>query len=374
MATAPGSEKATTYIPGLDGIRAIAFALVYLGHSGLERYSGRGGIGVTIFFFLSGYLITTLLRIEADGSGTISIPQFYLRRTFRIFPPMYVTVAVWMALATAGIFVGTVYWQSIVVASLYLANYVNFLTPHGIPGGLGILWSLSVEEHFYLLFPWLFLLFLRRRWSRGKMAAILAGLCALALAWRCVAILWLHSTTNYYRTDTRFDSILFGCLLAVSVNPFVDGVPAWVRKNGAKLAVLGLTGIMISEVIRGPIFADTLRYSIQGLALGPIFIFVLSFPKSWVVSGLEHSFIRWIGRRSYAMYLIHVCVIHAFNQRLGMSLALAGVVSAPLVCGYGWAMAKFVEQPLAKLKRGLAKSSRRGSAVLVSAHAGGEEP
>jgi peptidoglycan/LPS O-acetylase OafA/YrhL len=372
MATAFGSAKASTYIPGLDGIRAIAFLLVYAGHSGLSKVV-PGGFGVTIFFFLSGYLITTLLRIESDASGTISIPQFYLRRTFRIFPPMYVTLVVWMALASAGIFVGTVYWQSIVVASLYLANYVNFLTPHGIPGGLGILWSLAVEEHFYLLFPWLFLLFLRRRWARGKTAAILAGLCALALAWRCVAILWLHSTTNYYRTDTRFDSILFGCLLAVSVNPFLDGVSAWVQKNGAKLLMLGLAGVTISGVIRGPVFADTLRYTIQGLALGPIFIFVLSFPKSWVVLGLEHSFIRWIGRRSYAMYLIHVCVIHAFNQRLGMSLALAGVVSAPLVCGYGWAMARFVEQPLAKLKGGVAKSSRKRSSVLVRVHAGVEE-
>jgi peptidoglycan/LPS O-acetylase OafA/YrhL len=373
MATASVSAKVSTYIPGLDGIRAIAFALVYLGHSGLERFIGRGGIGVTIFFFLSGYLITTLLRIEANGSGTISISQFYLRRTFRIFPPMYVTVALWMALATAGVFVGTVYWQSIVVALLYLANYVSFLTPHGIPGGLGILWSLAVEEHFYLLFPWLFLLFLRQGWTREKLAAILAGLCALALAWRYVAILWLHSTTNYYRTDTRFDSILFGCLLAMWLNPFVDGAPAWVPRHGGKLALVGLIGVMASMWIRGPIFADTLRYTIQGLALAPIFLFVLSFPKSWVVQGLEHSWIRLIGRRSYAMYLIHVCVIHAFSERLGMSLVWSGVAAAPLVFGYGWAMAKFVEQPLARVKRSLASPRKPAASVLVRAHAASEE-
>jgi len=366
------SSKPPTYIPGLDGIRAIAFALVYLGHSGFEKFVGRGGIGVTIFFFLSGYLITTLLRLEADSSGTISISQFYLRRTFRIFPPMYVTVAVWVALATAGIFVGTVYWQSIVVASLYLANYVTFLTPHGIPGGLGILWSLGVEEHFYLLFPWLFLLCLRRRWSRAKMSAILAGLCTLALAWRYVAILWLHSTTNYYRTDTRYDSILFGCLLAVRLNPFVDGVPDWIQKHGGKLALAGITALMISMLIRGPIFADTLRYTIQGLALAPIFVFVLSFPQSSMVRALEHSFVRLIGRRSYAMYLIHVCVIHAINERLGVSLMLAGVLAAPLVFGYGMAMAKLVEQPLARLKKRLA-SRPRSAVVRLDARAVSQE-
>jgi|SRR5580704_2243608 peptidoglycan/LPS O-acetylase OafA/YrhL len=367
------STQATTYIPGLDGIRAIAFVLVYLGHMGLERFIGRGGIGVTIFFFLSGYLITTLLRIESDGSGTISISQFYLRRTFRIFPPMYVTVAIWMALATAGVFVGTVYWQSIVVASLYLTNYANFLTPHGVPGGLGILWSLAVEEHFYLLFPWLFLLFLRRKWPRAKLAGILAGLCALALVWRCVALLWLHSTTNYYRTDTRFDSILFGCLLAVSLNPFVDEVPEWVRRNGGKLALVGLAGIIVSLLIRGPIFADTLRYTIQGLALAPIFVYVLSFPKSSVVQGLEYPWMRWVGRRSYAMYLIHVCIIHAFSERLGISLVLSGAVSAPLVLGYGWAMARFVEQPLAKLKKELASSPRKALRPSLGTHAVSEE-
>lgn len=367
MATESASARATTYIPGLDGIRAIAFVLVYLGHSGLEKYVGHGGIGVTIFFFLSGFLITTLLRIEADGSGTISIPQFYLRRMFRIFPPMYLTVALWMALATAGIFVGTVYWQSILVASLYLANYVTFLTPHGIPGGLGILWSLAVEEHFYLLFPWLFLVFLRRQWSRAKMSAILAGLCALALAWRFVAMLWLHSTTNYYRTDSRFDSILFGCLLAVAVNPFVDDTPEWVRRYSGRLAVLGLAGLLASMLIRGPIFADTLRYTIQGLALGPIFVFVLSFPKSRLVMRLEHSAMRWIGRRSYAMYLIHVCIIHAFSERLGMNLTLAGLVSAPVVCGYAWAMAKCVEEPLGRLKKALAKPPHKAAVVLVGA-------
>jgi peptidoglycan/LPS O-acetylase OafA/YrhL len=163
-----------TYIPGLDGMRAIAFAVVFVGHSGLKKIPG--GFGVTIFFFLSGYLITTLLRIESDRTGTISISQFYLRRTVRIFPPMYVTLAVWALLAAAGVFVGTVYWQSILVAFFYLTNYINFIAPHGISGGLGILWSLAVEEHFYLLFPWLFLLFLRRRWSRTKFSTVLAGL------------------------------------------------------------------------------------------------------------------------------------------------------------------------------------------------------
>jgi peptidoglycan/LPS O-acetylase OafA/YrhL len=230
-----------------------------------------------------------------------------------------------------------------------------------------------VEEHFYLLFPWLFFLSLRRQWSRAKMSEILGGLCALALGWRCVAVFWLHSTTNYYRTDSRFDSILFGCLLSIALNPFLDDMPDWLERHSGKLALLGLAWIMASMLIRVPIFADTLRYTIQGLALAPIFVYVLLSPKSWVVDVLEQPALRWIGRRSYAMYLMHVCIIHAFSERLGMSLVWAGVISAPLVFGYGWAMAKFVERPLAALKNEVVAAPRRASPLLMPACAATEE-
>ena len=130
---------------------------------------------------------------------------------------------------------------------------------------------------------------------------------------------------------------------------------------------------MLSMLVRGPFFADTFRYTMQGLSLAPIFLFVLSFPASWVVRGLEHGWVRWIGRRSYAMYLIHVCIIQAITQRLGLNPVLAGVAAAPLVLGYGWAMAKCVEQPLARLKRTLESPHKAAAGVLVGAHAGGEE-
>ena len=107
------SEKSKTYIPGLDGIRAIAFLLVYVAHTGLGVLI-PGGLGVTIFFFLSGYLITTLLRMESERTGTISISRFYLRRTLRIFPPMYVTLVVWLVLTSIHVFVGQAQWLSLI--------------------------------------------------------------------------------------------------------------------------------------------------------------------------------------------------------------------------------------------------------------------
>jgi peptidoglycan/LPS O-acetylase OafA/YrhL len=347
----PSSEKTATYIPGLDGIRAIAFMLVYFAHTGLGFFV-PGGLGVTIFFFLSGYLITTLLRIENERTGTISISQFYFRRTLRIFPPMYVTLAVWMVLTAAGIFVGKVEWQPTVLAGVYLTNYTDLFTPHRIQGGLNILWSLSVEEHFYLLFPWLFVLFLRRHWSSTLRSLVLSGLCILALAWRCVSLGYLHSPFNYLHTDTRFDSILFGCLLAVCMNPFLDRVPAWITKHSALLALGGVLMLLASLLFRSPFFRDTFRYSLQGLALGGIFLFVLGSPNSWVVRCLEHPSLRFLGRQSYAMYLIHLCVISTVEQKLGLGMLSACLVSAPFVLGYAWAMRQFVEIPMARLKKG----------------------
>jgi peptidoglycan/LPS O-acetylase OafA/YrhL len=351
------AKKPATYIPGLDGIRAIAFSLVYVGHAGLGDLI-PGGFGVTIFFFLSGYLITTLLRIEMERSGKISISQFYLRRTLRIFPPMYVTLIVWIGLAVLGVFVGPVRWQSIVLASLYLANYVRVLTSHSIAFDLSALWSLSVEEHFYLLFPWLVVLLLRKRRSFEKTAPVLAALCTLALCWRLILVLHFHTfaDTTYLHTDTRFDSILFGCLLAVSLNPLLDSIPTWISKRLAGLAVGGLVVLLGCLIYRGPVFRETFRYSIQGIALAPIFLFVLASPGTWAVRFLEQPILRFLGRRSYAMYLIHLCILNAVHQKLGVNLIWSAIISAPLVVGYSVAMWRLVETPIGKLKKNRMKA------------------
>jgi peptidoglycan/LPS O-acetylase OafA/YrhL len=358
-------DNSTIYIPGLDGIRAIAFLLVYVAHAGLENLV-PGGLGVTIFFFLSGYLITTLLRVESRKTGDISISQFYLRRVLRIFPPMYVTLAVWFVLMKAGVFVGSVEWRPVALASLYLTNYTAFFTPHTIQGGLSVLWSLAVEEHFYLLFPWVFLLFVRNNWSLNKRASFLGGLCLLALIWRYVLVVSFHSTSTYFHTDTRFDSILFGCLLAILMNPVLDPMPEWINRHGSKLALGGLVILLGCLLYRGPIFRETARYTLQGFALAGIFTFVLNSPRGWVVRSLETPFLRMLGRRSYAMYLIHYCIIHAISQRLGLNMVWTVIVSAPLVFGYAWAMWRVVEHPIATLKKRIARERRLESSSAGS--------
>jgi peptidoglycan/LPS O-acetylase OafA/YrhL len=355
-------------IPGLDGVRAIAFLLVYVSHAGFEKLI-PGGLGVTIFFFLSGFLITTLLRLEREKSGQVSIRQFYLRRTLRIFPPMYITLFTWSALAAAGILIGAPRWEDLLLASSFLSNYSIALLHHRIAGGMMVMWSLAVEEHFYLLFPWMFIFFTARRFSVRAQVGMLAVLCALCLVWRTAAFAVLHQEAVYYHTDTRFDSILFGCILAIAMNPVVERVPAWLEKNIGWLASLGLGLIGATIALRSNLFRETLRYSVQGVALGLMMLFVLLRSNGWIVRGLEHPVMTFLGRRSYAMYLIHLCLLETISTKLGISMRAACLASFPLMLGYAQLMYVAVESPAERLKQKLTTKKTSRPAMTAAAHA-----
>src|SRR6266496_4289878 len=213
--TKPVERAATAevfQIPSLDGIRAVSFLIVFFAHTGLRQII-PGYLGLSIFFFLRGYLITTLLRIEFDRTGTISLKQFYLRRTLRIFPPLYLVLALACALPLLGFVRGSVLPGTVVAQAAHLTNYyiIHYGWWEGIAPGTWVYWSLAVEEHFYLFFPLLYLV-LRRAMPERKQALVLVGLCALILAWRC-ALVFLFDVSKertYIATDTRVDAILTG--------------------------------------------------------------------------------------------------------------------------------------------------------------------
>ncbi len=156
-------------------MRTIAFLLVFVAHS-MPYRDLPGGFGVTVFFFLSGYLITTLLRNEAQRRRSINLKNFYLRRVLRIFPPCYVTVVIVSTLAVFGLIYNTESYKSLVAAFLYFSNYWNIFGLGNLPAGMGVLWSLAVEEHYYLLFPPLYAWFVYAAVSRKRQAAWLLAL------------------------------------------------------------------------------------------------------------------------------------------------------------------------------------------------------
>jgi len=349
-------KTSSSYIPALDGLRAVSILLVVLSHYGLG-WIVPGGLGVTIFFFISGFIITRTLLAELGTRQHLDLPGFYLRRMFRLAPALLCFVLLsnlLFALLGQRVPAG-----DNLTALFYLANYWQ------IYGGWGfatipldrspytILWSLAVEEHFYFFFP--LLLSLLWRQPRRMIAATLA-ICVLVLIWRCVIVVHLgdpalYDQRTYAGTDTRIDSILFGCLLSVAAAiGTADAVPRLLRWAGSRAAFAGaLAVLLLTLALRDEVFRSTLRYTLQGLALFVIFarLFVLN-AEGWLRRLLEWAPLVWIGRISYSMYLYH-WMIMVFVEQLGLRGAVGVLVSVPPMLLASWASFRFIETPIRRI-------------------------
>ncbi|MCJ2121172.1 acyltransferase family protein [Methylobacterium sp. J-077] len=337
------------YLPQLDGVRALAILIVFAAHCGYSHVV-PGGFGVTVFFFLSGYLITTLLRIERGRTGTVSLAAFYLRRSLRILPPLYLTLAAAGALYAAGLLDWMRVEPTAVVGQvLFLTNYPGlFGTEAVLPVPL---WSLAIEEHFYLVFPLAYILWLGRLRPRRAALACL-GLCALVLGIRCVNVWRLPDySLNYSWTHTRIDAILFGCCLGLWNNPVIPADRAWRPRLWHVAASLGV--ILLTLAVRDPAFRESLRYTIQSAALFVPFAYLLH-GEGRAVRWLSARPMRQLGLWSYSFYLAHMAVValvlHQAPNLHGVWLML---VAFPLTLLWCCGMFTWVERPCARLRRRL---------------------
>jgi peptidoglycan/LPS O-acetylase OafA/YrhL len=356
-------EKVKSFhIPSLDGIRALSFLIVFLAHAGLEKWV-PGYFGLTVFFFLSGYLITTLLRMEYDKTSTIGLPQFYFRRVLRILPPFYLVLFLAWTLTLAGVLPGSIHFPGALSQALHVTNYyiIGAGWWDGIAPGTWVYWSLAVEEHFYLFFPLLYLGLRRFVPNAGRQVAVLAGLCLLVLAWRCVLVFVFNAPKDrlYVATDTRIDSILFGCILAIRANPAMDvPLPALTRwgKVWSRLQIpAALLLLGISLVYRHPQFEQTFRYSLQGLALIPLFTLAIIRHDQGVFRVLNGKALRFIGLLSYSLYLFHTSVIYGVQQWAPVHPLLQGVLAFVVTGLLSLAVYQWVEKPCAAWRKRLVR-------------------
>jgi peptidoglycan/LPS O-acetylase OafA/YrhL len=350
------------YVSTLDGLRAIAFLLVFVAHA-LPGFRVPVGFGVTCFFFLSVYLITTLLRIEIAETGTIDLKAFYLRRVLRIFPPMYITYGLACGLTILGVLsppVGGLTIKAVGAQVAHLTNYfMIYFGEQNIPLGSNVLWSLSVEEHFYALFPIAYLLMYRA--GIRRQGCLLGVICLMVLTWRCFLIYVAHASALrvFPATDTRIDSILYGCILAVSFNPALDveskshtGVP-WVVISALLLGC----GLLISPLMTSDLrFHQGLGFTFQGLGLMPIFYVCIRYQRHWTVRWLNWSLLRKVGAWSYTLYLVHGIALSLTAKWLGAGLVYNAGVALLLSVVFSAAMYRIVERPCAGLRRRLSRA------------------
>ena len=360
------------YIPSLDGIRAVAVLIVFLSHAGVKFVPG--GFGVTVFFFLSGYLITTLLRREHDRTNRIDFKKFYMRRVLRILPPFYLV----LFLAVGASWLVGIYSEfSPKQLEAFLSQFFHYSNYHNVQYGnqymaLGteVYWSLAVEEHFYLLFPLLYMLLRRFKLGPSQQACVFLGLCMLVLLWRCLLVFGMGAVYErvFFATDTRIDSILFGCAMAVAGNPAMGQdrqIPERVLKY--ILLPLGFAMLLATLLFRVDYLRDTFRYSIQGVALYPIFIAAIRFPEWGLFKVLNWNWVRFVGVLSYSLYLVHFVVIKVLNTTMpGLGFVATGVVSLAISLVISYGIYRLAEIPAAKLKRKFSSHSRIKTPSVIS--------
>jgi peptidoglycan/LPS O-acetylase OafA/YrhL len=189
--------------------------------------------------------------------------------------------------------------------------------------------------------------------DRGRQALLLWALCAIVLVWRCVLVYGRHAVPDrtYVASDTRVDSILYGCALAISGNPMLDGASRLADATWKWILLpIALVAIVASFVYRDPTFRETVRYSIQGVALYPVFIAAMRYPTWGPFRLLNLPVMSFLGVLSYPLYLVHHVVLDAFAPPLGVGLAAAGL-SFTVSLAIAWAIHALVEKPCARLGR-----------------------
>ncbi|HJR26849.1 MAG TPA: acyltransferase, partial [Acidimicrobiales bacterium] len=315
-ATVRDRRASLGYLPGLDGIRGVALIGVLLFHAG---HLGGGFLSVDLFFVLSGFLITSLLLVEWDRTGTIDLTRFWSRRLRRLLPAALVVLAATAlyaaialdpaelhrfrldALAALG---NVANWRAIEAGSDYWADF-------GAPSPLRHMWTLSVEEQLYLLWPATTLgglwLGRRRRWGRQTLLLLtlgLAGASALAMALLVDAG---DTSRSYYGTDTRASAVLLGAVAAIGLSGRSWAAGDGVVRGLRTLTPLAMVVLAVAWVRADGQEVDLYRYGfvLCSAAATVLVAAVATRSVPWLVRALEVWPLRELGRISYGAYLWH---------------------------------------------------------------------
>ena len=352
--------KKRRYITGLDGIRAIAVIMVLSYHLKLSLFKS-GFLGVTVFFVLSGYLITGILISEVEEEGTIDLKNFWLRRIRRLVPAV-------MSMAVVIIFVSAVVNRVIFTKGCkdFLAsvlgfnnwwqifNKVSYFEAAGVPSPFTHCWSLAIETQFYLIYPLILLGIYKLAKSRGegraKRGLLFAGVTLLLALISVILMIVLFDPQKdasrvYYGTDTRAFSLLFGALLAILWEYRM--VPR--RLSASVNMVLGSVSFAALLVMTIAINGSSNFWYRGGQFVGTILtvlmVYAVSGRKTWLSRFLSNPVLKWIGDRSYSIYLWHYPIILLISKGIKASwwITLIEIVLSVVLAELSY---RFIETPI----------------------------
>lgn len=314
-------QKHTDYLPGLEGLRAFAVLAVILYHLDIPGLFSSGFLGVDIFFTVSGFLITAQLIRQFQTDGTIAIGNFYLKRARRLFPAV-LGLLIFCILITEW-FVSDAAWRTrsdLLPALFYFSNWwqifseQSYFEMSGRPALLQHLWSLAIEEQFYIAWPLVLLVILRRFRERGVLV-VAAALALLSSSW----MIYLSARHGYPQsqdpsriylgTDTHTMGLFLGASLAAAWNPWKSHAAPGTQVRRALTDLLGL--ICISALLWAMLFVT--EYD-RALYQGGFFwvclfsiglVFAASQKDSTLSAWLSVRPLAWLGKRSYGLYLWH---------------------------------------------------------------------
>jgi peptidoglycan/LPS O-acetylase OafA/YrhL len=355
-------------VADLDGVRAIAIWMVLLLHVLFAFPNGPGALnfipgpillilshgwlGVDLFFMLSGFLITGILMGSKHNSHYFR--NFYVRRVLRIMPLYFATVLVWSILYRG-------YGQYFLLSSVFGANLARLLHIR-YPHGPGVLWSLAIEEHFYLLWPLVVFLLNKR-----NLAIVTGAIFLLTPAVRAIAAAQgVSSDLIYLLSWFRFDGLAAGALMAIWARSYLAG-----RRSSIWIASLLMVAFVLLTVIGAPfglmgtktVTSIALRYTQAYLFFGAFFVLVVAFRATRWTAPLRWRFMQLSGALSYCLYLVHLSVGDGYEYLLKRSgVALVSYVgafgevlvrgAAILAVSFGIALLsrKYLEDPFLSLK------------------------
>ena len=354
-------------LPGLDGLRALAVILVVVFHLFPQWWFVGGFIGVDVFFVISGFLITTLLLRERDATGRISLVGFWRRRARRLLPALVLLLlvcssAAWVVGGDVLVRLGA----QIAGALTFSYNWIAIFIGEGYFGATSPelfrnLWSLGIEEQFYVLWPLALplILLLPRTWARVAAAGALAAASAVWMG--DIVSATGNVSRAYYGTDSHAFGILLGVALAFVLHRALAAPTLWMQRTtvrrGATIlgaaAVIGLVGLSLlapTDSVRTFPLTIAAASALTGIA-----IVAAVWPHAGLGPALDARPLRWIGERSYGLYLWHwpllvllVAAVQGTAPEAGVPVWV-GLVTLALTVVIAEASYRFLETPVRRL-------------------------